>query len=172
MLVVSDATPLNMLVRSGLVHILPALFETIIIPPAVHRELSHPSTPAPVREWIQSPPAWLRVRVPSQPLTHGPKGAGEREAIALACELKAELLLADDKAARATAASLGIAVTGTLGVLEQAAARNLVSLRTSVDIIRSQGLFLTDQLIEDALHRDAQRRVGETPPGPGPKPGP
>jgi len=142
------------------VHILPALFEAVVIPPAVHRELSHLSTPASIREWMAKPPNWLGVRVPSQPLTRGPKGEGEREAIALARELKADLLLADDKAARSTAVSLGIAVTGTLGVLEQAAARNLVSLPASIQAIRAQGLFLADSLIDDALQRDI-RRMGK-----------
>ena len=61
MLVVSDATPLNILVRSELVHVLPALFETIVIPPAVHRELCHPSTPPVVREWAQRPHALRRL---------------------------------------------------------------------------------------------------------------
>jgi predicted nucleic acid-binding protein len=88
-------------------------------------------------------------------------GQGEREAIALAQELKADLLLADDKAARSTAASLGIPTTGTLGVLEQAAAQNLISLADGLRRVRDQGLFLSDTLIKDALQREAERRPGE-----------
>ncbi|MBI4578319.1 MAG: DUF3368 domain-containing protein [Planctomycetes bacterium] len=164
MLVISDATPLNILVRSELVHVLPTLFETIIIPPAVHGELTHPSTPAAVREWARTPPAWLRIQAPSKPLTCGPKGRGEREAIALARELNADLLLADDRAARSTAASLGVATTGTLGVLEQAAAHGLVVLEPSIQRIRANGFFLSDALVQDALQRDVSRRAAEAGP--------
>ena len=45
MIVVSDASPLNVLVRIGYADVLQVLFESVIIPPAVASELSHASTP-------------------------------------------------------------------------------------------------------------------------------
>jgi len=45
MLVVSDATPFNILIRAELSHLLPTLFGRVVVPPAVQRELTHPSTP-------------------------------------------------------------------------------------------------------------------------------
>lgn len=52
MIVVSDASPLNVLVRIGHVEILSNLFGSVIIPPAVAAELTHARTPDPVRNWL------------------------------------------------------------------------------------------------------------------------
>jgi predicted nucleic acid-binding protein len=49
MIVVSDASPVNVLMRIGYVDVLPILFQSVIIPPAVASELSHSSTPEVVR---------------------------------------------------------------------------------------------------------------------------
>lgn len=56
MIVVSDASPLNVLVRIGHVEILEDLFGSVIIPPAVAAELTHARTPDPVRAWLAAPP--------------------------------------------------------------------------------------------------------------------
>ncbi len=160
MLVISDATPLNILLRAGLVDVLPALFGRVVIPPAVARELTHPSSPESVRGAVEEAPAWLEVRAPSVPVAEGPKGQGEREAIALAVELHADLFLADDKAARAEAMGLGVPTTGTLGVLEMAAERGLVDLSRGLEGVQKAGLFLSAKLIEHAMRRDTERKRG------------
>ncbi len=157
MLVVSDATPLNILIRSELVDVLPKLFESAVIPPAVRAELTHSSTPDVVRNWIAVAPSWLSVKTPHTTIEGRPKGLGEREAISLARELHAELLLADDKAARSVAASLGVPTTGTLGVLLQAAERKLIDFRQGIARVRAEGLFLTDELVEQAIVKFEQR---------------
>ncbi len=87
MLVVSDASPVNVLVRIGHIETLPKLFQTVAIPPAVERELSHAATPAAVREWMASRPKWLQVRKPSHVDLHLTRDPGEREAICLAREM-------------------------------------------------------------------------------------
>ncbi len=57
MLVVSDASPLNVLIRIGLVDVLERLFGRVVIPPVVAREMSHPQTPAVVRDWLANRPS-------------------------------------------------------------------------------------------------------------------
>lgn len=57
MLVVSDASPINILVRIGHIDILPRLFDRVLIPGTVAKELSHKRTPPEVLAWIQSGPA-------------------------------------------------------------------------------------------------------------------
>lgn len=63
-LIVSDATPINVLIRVGREDVLVRLFERVLIPPAVFQELTHASTPDEVASLIRIPPAWLESRVP------------------------------------------------------------------------------------------------------------
>jgi hypothetical protein len=48
----ADTTPLNYLVLIQATNILPELYRTVLIPPAVKAELAHATTPAIVRAWI------------------------------------------------------------------------------------------------------------------------
>jgi predicted nucleic acid-binding protein len=99
MLVISDTTPINYLVLIGEQELLPALFGQVVIPEAVLRELQAPATPQAVREWVARSPPWLVTRrtaeAPDPGLSHLHEGEGE--AIQLAQELGADLLLLDEK---------------------------------------------------------------------------
>ncbi|MDI9446946.1 MAG: hypothetical protein QM844_22575 [Planctomycetota bacterium] len=98
--VVSDTGPLNYLVLCGAIDILPRLFETVVVPAAVLAELEHEDTPAAVRRWAGALPSWVEVRTPRCPSAATKLDWGEREAIFLALEVKADLVLIDDRAAR------------------------------------------------------------------------
>jgi predicted nucleic acid-binding protein len=50
--IVADTTPLNYLVLIQAAEILPNLYRTVLIPPAVKAELAHANAPAIVRAWI------------------------------------------------------------------------------------------------------------------------
>src|SRR5882672_6759202 len=50
-------------------EILPNLYRTVLIPPAVKAELAHTNTPAIVRAWISQPPQWLEVVSLKQPVS-------------------------------------------------------------------------------------------------------
>ncbi len=114
--IVADTTPLNYLVLIQAAEILPNLYRTVLIPPAVKAELAHANTPAIVRAWISQPPQWLEVVSLKQPvdsaLAH--LDAGEREAISLASELQAILLLMDERDGVTIARDRGLKVVGTL----------------------------------------------------------
>ena len=60
--VVADTGPVNYLVQIEAIDVLPKLFDTVVVPAAVHDELTHLRAPAPVRAWAESPPAWLDIR--------------------------------------------------------------------------------------------------------------
>jgi predicted nucleic acid-binding protein len=159
MIVVSDASPLNILARIDCIEVLPLIFGTVYVPPAVLNELSTPTTPEPVRKWLAAKPSWLRVEAPRH-LDPSLKldDAGEAEAISLALQLHADFLLADDRKARKTAQARGLKVTGAVGVLELAAARRLIDLPESFSKLRGTDFFIDPMILESALARDAARR--------------
>lgn len=64
-LVVSDNSPLNLLVRIGHQDVLPILFSRVVIPSAVVGEMTHPKAPAEVRAFVAAPPPWLIVQAPA-----------------------------------------------------------------------------------------------------------
>jgi predicted nucleic acid-binding protein len=158
MLVISDASPLNVLIRTSLVGLLATLYEEVLIPGAVAEELSDPRAPLPVREFVRTPPPWLLVRTPSLLLPLPGLGPGERAAISLARELAADLLLIDEKRGRRAARDLYLPIVGTIGLLELAAARNLVRLPDALARIRQTDFSVSDEIISLALQRDAERR--------------
>jgi predicted nucleic acid-binding protein len=159
--VVADATPLNTLIRLGLVNVLSRLYGQVIIPPAVQAELSHPRAPKELIEWAEAMPSWVLVRSPTRPEEVSASGAGEREAIALAIELQAELLLADDKEARAVARRRGLAVIGTIGILELAAASGWVELESALDRLRQVGFYVDDEVLRLVLRQHHARLISQ-----------
>src|SRR5271170_7068359 len=82
---------------------------------------------------------------------------GETQAISLAEELHADHLLIDEWAGRAAAQSRGLHVIGTLGVLDQAAERNLIDLKATFEKL-TQTTFRVDQILLDQLLARHQER--------------
>lgn len=136
-LVVADTGPVNYLVLIGHIDILPALFETVILPSAVRDELADPNTPGVVRQWARDLPALAKVQDTSTPVSSTVElGAGEAAAIALAVALHADLLLMDDRRGVMAALREGLAVTGSLGLLARAAERGLLDLADAFDRLK------------------------------------
>jgi hypothetical protein len=165
--VVSDASPLHYLIQSSAVHILPALFQQVLIPPVVFQELQHARTPPMVRAWVEHLPPWLIVRAPSVLDASLAVDEGEREAICLAREVQAAVLLMDDRKGRAEALRCGLRVTGTIGVLEGAAARGLVDFPHAMQQLWQTSARLDEELVQAALERhrrlEARRHPGLKP---------
>jgi predicted nucleic acid-binding protein len=65
MIVVADTAPLNYLIQIESDALLFHLYERIIVPAGVMRELRHPAAPAAVRAWLTRVPAWIDVRQPA-----------------------------------------------------------------------------------------------------------
>src|SRR6266566_8376549 len=101
--------------------------------------MAHANTPLFVRAWISQPPQWLEVVSLKQPvdsaLAH--LDAGEREAISLASEVQAILLLMDERDGVTIARDRGLKVVGTLAALDLAAEHGLVDLQTMFDRLRA-----------------------------------
>ena len=160
MIVIADTTPVNYLVLIGEEKLLPALFGQIVIAEAVFRELQATATPAKVQQWIANRPQWLEIRqtstAPDSTLSH--LDEGERQAIQLAEELGADLLLVDEQAARREAARRHLATSGTLGVLDLAADKGLVDFAQALQHLKQSSFYLSVSVEQFFLKRDAQRK--------------
>jgi len=155
--VVSDTSPLHYLVECAAIEVLPVLFQEILIPPTVHRELQHQRTPPRVRAWAQSLPVWVEVRAPAVLDDSLDVDEGEKEAICLAREVKAVAILMDDRKGRAEAVRCGLRVAGTIGLLEAAAGRGLLDFAVSIQRLRQTNARLDEELIQAALTRNRPR---------------
>ena len=153
MIVVSDTSPLNYLVLIERENVLRELFGRVIIPQTVFDELKAAGASAKVRDWANNLPAWIEVRQTNliADASLDILDAGEREAILLAQELSADLLLVDDKQARQAALDLRLSITGTIGVLDQAARRNLIDLRNAFDELQKTNFHISEDLIRKLL---------------------
>jgi len=163
MRVVSNTSPVSNLAIIGRLPLLRAKYGRVVIPQAVADELarlSHPAGAAAVREALSG--GWLVVEpVPDRrllPVLMARVDAGEAEALELARQTDADLLMLDDSDARQIAREEGLSFTGLLGVLaEERLAGRLPSLKTEIDRLRSECRFF----IADELARMVLQRVGE-----------
>lgn len=155
MSVVSNTSPLNYLVLIGQSHVLPVLYNSIIVSNGVVRELQAERTPALVREWISKPPPWLEIRnlAAAPEATLGYLGIGESETISLAKELNANATLIDDRDARREAERRQITVIGTLGVIVDAADLGLLKLEDAIRDLQKTTFRVAPRLIKAILDR-------------------
>jgi predicted nucleic acid-binding protein len=155
MIIVSNTTPLNYLTLIDEIEILPQLFGTLIIPPAVHAELQHPDAPEPVRTWANTLPPWIHVHplTISNSLLSQQLDPGETEAILLAQAMQAHLVLLDDFRAREIAHSQGLTVTGTLGLLDRAASQKLIDLPRAIQKLQQTSFWVSDRLLQQLLQK-------------------
>jgi predicted nucleic acid-binding protein len=79
-------------------------------------------------------------------------GAGESEAIILALELRAQLVILDDRPARRLAQALQVPVVGTVGILVAAKRRGLLpAVRPSLDALLQHDFRISQRLYEQVL---------------------
>src|SRR5712671_8198561 len=128
MIVVADASPLNYLIQINCDGLLRDLYGSVLVPASVIEELGHPSVPDVVTGWLLNLPSWIDVRsvASCEDATLQNLDRGERDAIQLAEEQRAGLLLIDERLGRSEAKRRGIATTGTLGTLLAGGIRRLV----------------------------------------------
>ena len=146
MTAVSNSSPLILYARIGRLELLKALFDEILIPPAVwHEVVAGAAGRIGEREVRHS--EWIRQR----PLATGtipPRFAnldlGEAEALALASSLDAVApILLDDERARRVARDAGLFVIGSAGILARAKEIGLISsIRLPLQDLQAAGLYI------------------------------
>ncbi len=162
MIVVSDTSPIRALAHLEQLQLLSRLFDQVLIPPAVADELERPKSTLPPLSL--DPYRFVRVQSPVDQslvirLQHD-LDAGESQAIALALEVGAELLLIDERAGRSIAAREGLLTMGAVGVLLRAKSAGLVpAIKPLIDRLESELHFFVARSLRD----EALRSAGEHP---------
>ncbi|MFM2314487.1 MAG: hypothetical protein RLZZ04_3763 [Cyanobacteriota bacterium] len=85
--------------------------------------------------------------------------SGEREAILLAEELKANLIILDEKAARQIARERGLNLTGLLGILDYSATRQLIDLPTVLERLQQTTFRASPRLLRSLLERHQKNQL-------------
>lgn len=117
MLVVSNSSPVMNLAAIGQLDLLEKLYSKVTIAQAVYTEIAVQGAGMPgsnevqTLSWIETKPVKDRAKVF---LLQTDLDIGESETIALALELKADLLLLDERLGRTKAANLGLKFINSL----------------------------------------------------------
>lgn len=157
-IIIADAGPLIALAGIDELPLIQTLFSSLTIPEAVRQEcLAKPGIDA-QRIEAAITAGWLLVRrnkAPS-PLLSTSLGAGETDVIALALEApKASLLIMDDRLARRYALSRGLAIAGTVRLLDLAEQRGLIaSAEESIQDMRAIGYRISVSLLQKLRNQD------------------
>jgi hypothetical protein len=153
MIVVSNTSPLTNLAAIGRFDLLHQLYGEIYIPEAVLQELSSQGQQWPgYHETVQS--AWIfQHPVQNTALVKALQrdlDAGESEAIAMAIEYDAGLLLMDEREGRHQAKRFGLKVLGVIGVLLEAKAQQKIAqIQPELDALRQKAGFHLSQEVYD-----------------------
>ena len=160
MIVVSDTSPITNLAAIGQLDLLRQLYTSIVIPVAVYNEMVAVDRLVPgavevqILSWIQTQAVANAQSVMDIQTSHDDIDLGEAEAIILSLELKADLLLMDERRGRALAANYGLSVTGLLGVLVQAKRNGFIpTVKPLMDqLIEAADFRVSSQLYAIVLH--------------------
>nr|WP_196601569.1 DUF3368 domain-containing protein [Gloeocapsopsis dulcis] len=140
------------------------LYAVIIIPTAVYNEMVNLDKIVPgaaevqTLPWIQAQTVTDAQRVKDAQTSQSNIDLGEAEAIILALELNANLLLMDERRGRVLAVDLGLNVAGLLGVLLQAKRNGLISI---VKPLMDQLIKQVDFRVSSQLYVTILQAAGE-----------
>ena len=152
--IVADAGPLIALARIGRMELLSGLFEQVLIPEAVREELK-PDSDRPGACELRlalAPGKWLKTR---KLRAHKPLGsmldAGENQAILLALQVKAPLLI-DDLKGRRVGIAAGLPVIGTGRILIEAKKKGLIEeISPVLEQLAEAGYRISERLVKRLL---------------------
>ncbi len=161
MSVVSNASPLINLARIGRLDLLRLVYAEVHIPKAVWREVVAAGAGMPGADEVRSA-GWIhREAVSNRQLVHALEehlAPGEAEAIALAVERQAEVLLMDERLGRETAKHFGLAPVGLVGVVVEAKRKGIVdSVAPLLRALQEQARFwLGEELVWRVLRAEGE----------------
>lgn len=149
-----NASPLILLAKTGLLDLLQLLSQEIVVPAAVMREIEqYGEMDLTVQAIAQI--NWLVV-VEISPVPESIQswdlGPGESAALTWGYLNPGTEVIVDDLVARRCAATLGIPVRGTLGLVLIAKQRGtILAARPVLEQLRLSGMYLSDRVMNQAL---------------------
>lgn len=156
MIVIADTTPIITLIKLQRLDLLEKLFDTVFLPHAVFEELISNSKYLTEAQTVVECPFLKRLEVSDRQsikILREVVGldAGESEAIALAEENHADLLIIDERKGRRVAKQMELKITGTIGILLQAFDCKILSqdeIFSYAERLRNSGIRISDSLFE------------------------
>lgn len=143
--------------------LLPALFGSVLAPPAVRAEFERLALTDPRFHGLHFPDfvsIATPARIPDVLTAKDDLDAGEMAALALALERGIRFVLIDESAGRAAAVALGLQPSGLLGLLVEAKRRSLIpAVLPLLDQLRARARFR----VADDLRVRIAVLAGETP---------
>jgi predicted nucleic acid-binding protein len=157
MLLVADSSSLIALSIADSLNLLDQLYGTIRIPRAVYSEVTSNNKPQSIglREYLQD--KIVDFEAGHFFIDDHSLGAGELEAMMLCKQLKADLLLVDDRRARRIAVLNKINTIGSLGVLLEAKQKKIIeNIRPAILKIYSSDIYITLELCNYVLNKTGE----------------
>lgn len=150
-MIISDTGPLVVLFKTDLLFLLKEIYQEVLVPETVKRELTR--KPEGIILFEKNP--WIKVKKATDKesirILSLILDGGEAEAIALALEMDSMILI-DERKGRSYAKNLNLRVRGTLGLLFEAKKKGIVkSVTECIDKLKRAGYYLDDKLIEALL---------------------
>ena len=159
MIVIADTTPIITLMKLQRLDLLEKLFDTVIVPHAVYEELISNTNYPDEKQMIVECPFLKRLEVSDRQsikILREVVGldAGESEAIALAEEKNAALLIIDERKGRRVAKQMELKIIGTIGILLQAFDCEILSkteILSYAEKLKNSKIRISDTLFELVL---------------------
>jgi len=163
MIVVSNTSPLTNLAAIGHFELFRKLCGEIHIPQGVWQELNKGGRRHPGSQEVETA-AWIhRHEVSNQALATALRrdlDLGEAETLALALELKADLVLLDEQEGRHAAVRFGLRPLGVLGILLKAKLQGEIQeIRSPLDALRGKAGFFVGEVLYRLVLKEAGEKV-------------
>ena len=163
MIVVSNTSPILNLAVIGRQDLIESLYKKVFIPQEVAEELSAILPEQFGRKELQKLNYIETLSVTKRELVNSlvvELDIGEAEAIALALEIKANLILLDERRGRKVASRFGLRFIGLLGMLVEAKHKGYIASLKPVlnELIAKAGFWISDQLYLRVLHEVGEKR--------------
>lgn len=153
--VVSNTTPIISLLKLSKLELLESLYKEIIIPFAVYEEIEAGKNKAYYQDlskvnWIKI----IEIQDKKALKYFLDLDLGEAEAIVLANEIGADLIILDEKLGRYHAKHSELTVTGTIGILLKAKSNGLIKfIKPLLHELTEKDVWISEKLIHEILQR-------------------